>query len=235
MKFITAEVMTAQGNSQRLWLTLHPLQQFAQCFIEVGVCIVQACIVTVTMHHQHAVDCTQIGLYDTQSNHPSIKYVHISDSTKGPITPVDLEEALPLQHLLAPVGLCKECIATAVDSLDADAAGRAPAQADSDLGSRSFGAALQAVLRFSTHTCIYLILHDYGHHLPLPFGNVVHKLNNLASSPRQHHMQVVSVHKTRHKRAMLCCLMLGIDTEKNDCCCWRHKLQCLCTVASKYV
>lgn len=99
----------------------------------------------------------QIGLYDAQSKHPSIKYVHISGLSQGTTTSVDLEEALPLQHLLAPVGLCKECIATAVDSLEGDAAaGRAPAEVDSDLGSRSFGAALQAVLRSATHTCIYL-------------------------------------------------------------------------------
>ena len=119
-----AEVMTAQGNFRHLWLT-HRL-----------------------LHYQESISCMQIGLYDTQSKHPSIKYVHISGSSQGPTTPVDLEEALPVQHLLAPVGLCKECIATAVDSLEADAAaGTGPAKADSDLGSRSFGAALQAVLR----------------------------------------------------------------------------------------
>lgn len=115
-------------------------------------------------HDQYSMDCLQIGLYDTQSKHPSIKYVHISGSSPGPTTAVDLEEALPLQHLLAPVGLCKECIATAVDSLEADAAaGRAPAEVDSDLGSRSFGAALQAVLRYSTYTCICLDVHDSRH------------------------------------------------------------------------
>lgn len=97
----------------------------------------------------------QIGLYDTQSQHPSIKYVHISGSSQGASTSPDLDEALPLNHLLAPVGLCKECIATAVDSLEADAAAcSVPAEGDFDLGSRSFGAALQAVLRCAHSTRI---------------------------------------------------------------------------------
>lgn len=62
----------------------------------------------------------------------------------------DLQEALPLTHLLAPVGEFKECIAAAVDSLepeDAAAAGSVAPEGDSDVGSRSFGPALQAVLR----------------------------------------------------------------------------------------
>lgn len=92
----------------------------------------------------------QIGLYDTQSQHPNIKYVHISGSSQGPPASPDLQEALPLSHLLAPVGECKECIAAAIDSLEADhaAAGSVVApESDFDLGSRSFGPALQAVLR----------------------------------------------------------------------------------------
>lgn len=98
----------------------------------------------------------QIGLYDTQTQQPSIKYVRMSGSSQGPTAPVDLEEAVPLHHLLAPVGLCKECIATAVDSLEPYAlVGTAAGEADSDLGSRSFGAALQAVLRSANCVSIY--------------------------------------------------------------------------------
>ena len=101
----------------------------------------------------------QIGLYDTQSQQPSIKYVHMSGSSLGPTAPVDLEEAVPLDHLLAPVGLCKEFIATAVDSLEPYAAvGTAAGEADSDLGSRSFGATLQAVLRSGNCMSIYPLL-----------------------------------------------------------------------------
>ena len=174
----------------------------------------------------------QIGLYDTQSKHPSIKYVHISGSSPGPTTAVDLEEALPLQHLLAPVGLCKESIATAVDSLEADAtAGRAPAEVDSDLGSRSFGAALQAVLRSSAQTCICLNLHDSRLCVTLLFGGCGAQAGRLGiklsesrttSSWYQLHlninMQGVSLHINRHKHATLCCLMLDIDIYRSDCC-----------------
>lgn len=101
--------------------------------------------------------CMQIGLYDTQSQHPNIKYVHILGSPQGAPTSPDLQEALPLTHLLAPVGECKECIAAAIDSLEADDAAAASSVAapegDSDLGSRSFGPALQAVLRSALEPC----------------------------------------------------------------------------------
>lgn len=118
--------------------------------------LVALSIAIVSTHRHQSVTCMQIGLYDTQSQQPSIKYVHMSGSSSGPTTPVDLEEAVPLHHLLAPVGLCKECIATAVDSLEPYAAvGTAAGEADSDLGLRSFGAALQAVLRSANCTSIY--------------------------------------------------------------------------------
>ena len=92
--------------------------------------------------------CMQIGLYDTQDQQPSVKYVHMSGSSTGPPTPLDLEEAVPLSHLLAPIGSCKECITAAIDSLQADSTtGINLAQLDGNLGSRSFGPALQAVLR----------------------------------------------------------------------------------------
>ena len=71
------------------------------------------------------------------------------EAVKGRYALLDLEEALPLTHLLAPVGSCKECIAAAVDSLEADTAQAQSSvpHGDQDLGSRGFGAALQAVLR----------------------------------------------------------------------------------------
>lgn len=135
---------------------------------------------TTSKHRRQSVNCVQIGLYDAQSEQPSIKYVHMSGSSSGPTTPVDLEEAVPLHHLLAPVGLCKECIATAVDSLEPYAAvGTAAGEADSDLGSRSFGAALQAILRSAN--CIYLLVASSPLALPL-----YHKRDNSASTPVWH-------------------------------------------------
>jgi len=76
------------------------------------------------------------------------RYVHTSGEAKGPPTPLGLEEALPLSHLLAPVGACKDCIAAAVDSLEPDMLQHVGSEgSDSSLGTRSFGVALQAVLR----------------------------------------------------------------------------------------
>lgn len=95
----------------------------------------------------------QIGLYDCQASQPSIKYVHISGETKGPPTSLGLDEALPLSHLLAPVGTCKECIAAAVDSLEPEVAQMLRNSDDGSLGTRSFGSALQAVLRSEPSNC----------------------------------------------------------------------------------
>ena len=90
----------------------------------------------------------QIGLYGCQGPQPSIRYVHISGEAKGAPTTLGLEEALPLSHLLAPIGACKDCIAAVVDSLEPDMFQHVSAEGgDSSLGTRSFGAALQAVLR----------------------------------------------------------------------------------------
>ena len=98
----------------------------------------------------------QIGLYDCQGPQPSIRYVHTSGEAKGPTTLLGLEEALPLSHLLAPVGACKDCIAAAVDSLEPEMLQHGSGEgSDSSLGTRSFGAALQAVLRWN---CIHHML-----------------------------------------------------------------------------
>ena len=104
--------------------------------------------------HAKAMHCMQIGLYDTQGPHTSLKYVHISGNPKGPPTALGLEEALPLPHLLAPVGSCKEGIAAAVDSLEPDnTASMQPSTRDEALGIRTFGGALQAVLRCGAVLC----------------------------------------------------------------------------------
>lgn len=74
---------------------------------------------------------------------------------RGAPPPLDLEEALPLQHMLAPVSSCKECIAEAIDSLEPNASSVSGSTAEADLGDlglRGFGAALQAVLRSASHT-----------------------------------------------------------------------------------
>ncbi|KAL0031778.1 hypothetical protein WJX79_006935 [Trebouxia sp. C0005] len=90
----------------------------------------------------------KIGLYDCQGPQPSIRYVHTSGEAKGAPTSLGLEEALPLSHLLAPVGACKDCIAAAVDTLEPDMLQHVSSEgSDTSLGTRSFGAALQAVLR----------------------------------------------------------------------------------------
>ena len=96
--------------------------------------------------------CMQIGLYDCQGPQPSIRYVHISGEAMGDPYPLALAQALPLAHLLAPVGSCKDCIAAAVDSLQADhdQHGSTAATHDAALGTRSFGGALQAVLRYNS-------------------------------------------------------------------------------------
>ena len=81
-----------------------------------------------------------------QGSVPSVKYVHLRHEPKGPPSPVALEDALPLQHLLAPVAACKDSIAAAVDGLQPDEAALQGTDAATSLGPRSFGAALQAVL-----------------------------------------------------------------------------------------
>lgn len=88
----------------------------------------------------------QVGLFDVQGSVPSVKYVHLRHETRGSPTPLALEDALPLEHLLAPVGACKESIAAAVDSLQPDEDPVPGMDASASLGPRSFGAALQAVL-----------------------------------------------------------------------------------------
>ena len=88
----------------------------------------------------------QIELYDVQGSVPSVKYVCLREEAKGAPTPLALEDALPLQHLLAPVASCKESIAAAVEALQPDEAALQGTHALSSLGPRSFGAALQAVL-----------------------------------------------------------------------------------------
>ena len=105
-------------------------------------------------HSKPTMHCMQIGLYDPQGPHTSLKYVHISDKAKGPPTALGLEEALPLPHLLTPVGSCKEGIVAAIDSLEPDTTASMEAPHNDDaLGTRSFGGALQAVLRCCAVLC----------------------------------------------------------------------------------
>lgn len=89
---------------------------------------------------------SQIELYDVQGSMPSVRYVHLREEAKGAPTSLALEDALPLQHLLAPVATCKDSIAAAVDALQPSEAALQSTHASSSLGPCSFGAALQAVL-----------------------------------------------------------------------------------------
>ena len=96
-------------------------------------------------------------MYDVQGQVPCVKYVHLRQEPGGPPTPVALEEAMPLQQLLAPVAACKEQIAAAVDALQPDEITTQGNTAADPLGPRSFGAALQAVLGYPP--CLHSALH----------------------------------------------------------------------------
>lgn len=80
---------------------------------------------------------------------PSVRYVHLIEGEADSPTLLDLQDALPLDSLLAPVVSCKDTITAAIDSLQPD---RPPAEAATleiaDGGRRNprrgFGGALQA-------------------------------------------------------------------------------------------
>ena len=88
----------------------------------------------------------QVHLHDTQGPRPSVRCVPLSPEAAGPPALPGLEDALPLEQLLAPVGACKEQIVAALDALD----GLLPDRGLDDASScvRPFGGALQAVLRY---------------------------------------------------------------------------------------
>ena len=83
-------------------------------------------------------------LHDTQGPRPSVRCVPLSPEAAGPPTLPGLEDALPLEQLLAPVGACKEHIVAALDALDS----LLPDRGNASSCVRPFGGALQAVLRY---------------------------------------------------------------------------------------
>ena len=88
----------------------------------------------------------QVHLHDTQGPRPSVRCVPLSPEAAGPPTLPGLEDALPLEQLLAPVGACKEQIVAALDAWDSLLPDRGLDSASSHV--RPFGGALQAVLRY---------------------------------------------------------------------------------------
>lgn len=88
----------------------------------------------------------QVHLHDTQGPRPSVRCVPLSPEAAGPPTLPGLEDALPLEQLLAPVGACKEQIVAALDCLDSLLPDGGLDSASSCV--RPFGGALQAVLRY---------------------------------------------------------------------------------------
>lgn len=75
---------------------------------------------------------------------PAVKYVPLMDFGGASPTLLELEEALPLESLLAPVASCKEAISAALESLQPDP----DARGGESPSHRAFGGAVQAVLRY---------------------------------------------------------------------------------------
>lgn len=95
----------------------------------------------------------KVGLYDISGEagtESSVRCVHLEVNDTGPPSAVQLEEALPLESLLAPVGACREAITNVIESLVPESA-FPPSSGDEATelpGSRAFGSGLQAVLRY---------------------------------------------------------------------------------------
>ena len=89
----------------------------------------------------------QVALHDVQGAVAAVRHVPLIELGEHP-TPLDLQDALPLDDFLASVGDYKEAITSAVESLQ-------PAQEGSDAvaGCRGFGPALQASAPACATTC----------------------------------------------------------------------------------
>ncbi|KAK9831909.1 hypothetical protein WJX81_008153 [Elliptochloris bilobata] len=109
---------------------------------------------------------TQVELWDVRGPVPAVRCVALTPDGAAP-TAVDLGDALPLSALLAPVGATKERIAAALDLLE-------PAQPGQPLGSRGFGSAMQAVLRYISAAGGMLPLEAHGGDRSTPASSPAH-------------------------------------------------------------
>ena len=98
----------------------------------------------------------QVGLYDVQGRVPIVHRVALVEDESGSPVAVDLQDALPLDALLAPVASCKEAIASALDTLQPEAplpsSSLSPHEEEDGKpqsihrdGGRGFGGALQVI------------------------------------------------------------------------------------------
>ncbi|XP_072965546.1 protein transport protein SEC23 D-like [Typha angustifolia] len=94
----------------------------------------------------------KIGLYDVQGPIPIVKNIFIPpDSEDG--LPVDLEDVMPLLSFLAPVEICKDSIAAALDTLKPTTTWERTTAAGQGLdgvllGGRGFGVAMSALIDY---------------------------------------------------------------------------------------
>lgn len=110
--------------------------------------------------HQAAF-ATQVGLYDVRGQLPVVKFVPIvrsSSSGQSPTT-VELGDALPLEDFLAPVGLLKERIHSALEVLEPDRASALEAHDASN--SRGFGGAMQVRCSSMSHSMSHYLSTHY--------------------------------------------------------------------------
>jgi len=90
----------------------------------------------------------QVSLYEVgPSDAPgraTVRHVRLSEEGEAP-TAVELQDALPLEALLAPVGACKDAIVAAVDTLLPEPfLGDSAGEPEELHGGRAFGGAIQA-------------------------------------------------------------------------------------------
>ncbi|GAQ81540.1 sec23/Sec24 zinc finger family protein [Klebsormidium nitens] len=95
----------------------------------------------------------KLGLYDCQGDIPVVKHVFIPPSTDSTL-PLDLDDVMPLEALLAPVDVYKDQISNALDTLHptsswerTTAAGQ-PGDGSGGVGGRGFGTAMTALLKY---------------------------------------------------------------------------------------
>ncbi len=106
----------------------------------------------------------QVGLHEVgPSGGPgrgTVRYVRLSEEGEAP-SAVELQDALPLEALLAPLGASKDAIVAAVEALQPEPPPPAPAGQPEELhGSRAFGAAIQ--VPFRGQSCVRACAHQKG-------------------------------------------------------------------------
>ena len=102
-----------------------------------------------TLTHVHACSCyaldqaaSQVALYDFQGPTPGVRRIPLIDQGDRP-TPVDLQDALPLDDFLGPLAQCREAVSLTLEALQSK---QEASQAGA--GQRGFGPALQVGAAF---------------------------------------------------------------------------------------